>query len=294
MKEELLTIKEFAVLCRTTARTIRFYDLEGLLKPEYIDPKTHYRYYSPVQAREFFKIRLLQEFQLPLTEIQTILPSATERTFLQKQLAKVKEEIEEKQREYRFLTQIKSFLFSGSNAQTHLVPETIGPFVLLCMYVPDGRYDRITTDILHLMEVACTHKIPITDTQMYFYLDTLEYLPKRERLEIALVTKLKQIPKKQPHSFSSDPQTRNEAQRTYYFKVFPQTRVHAYTYKGPFEYITLVYQKILKEVRPDALSFDMHLAGPWNRTSPYDFVTKIAFPQSSSDISIKRLLRSSQ
>ena len=44
--KNLFTIGEMGGLFRTNIRTLRYYDDIGLLKPEVVDPKTGYRYYS--------------------------------------------------------------------------------------------------------------------------------------------------------------------------------------------------------------------------------------------------------
>ena len=90
-----LTIKQFAEVCRTTPRTLRFYEKKGLFKPAVIDAFTKYRSYHPRQAREFLKIKLLQNFHVPLKQIKT---SFAENTLLSR-LKILKEEIAEKEKE---------------------------------------------------------------------------------------------------------------------------------------------------------------------------------------------------
>lgn len=43
----LLSIHEFAHVCRTTPRTLRFYAQKGLFKPIKIDQNNKYRFYDP-------------------------------------------------------------------------------------------------------------------------------------------------------------------------------------------------------------------------------------------------------
>ena len=108
-----LTIHQFATLCRTTVRTIRFYDKKGILRPASVDPFTGYRYYHPHQTREFFKIKLIQRFNVPLKEIEKVGKSYSESSFLDKKLSDLKTVIEEKQKEYRALQTIKNDLVDG-------------------------------------------------------------------------------------------------------------------------------------------------------------------------------------
>lgn len=271
MKEERFTIKEFAILCETTPRTIRFYDQHNLVKPVHVDPITKYRYYSPYQTREFFKVRLLQDFHIPLKKIKEVLSNATREIFLDTQIRALKEEIEEKQKEYWFLKNIRQFMFSGMPAHHFLKEEAIGPYKILCMVVPKGRYHRIADDIKFLYTFAKEHKIPVTHKQFAFYLDALTYKPKDTGLIICYELKGRKIPE-------------ITLPKGYFFREIPKMKAKVYTYKGPYEYITLIYQKLyeggseIREIDPSELGIDIQMNGPWNTKSEYDLITKIAFP----------------
>ena len=53
-------IREFATLCDTTEKTLRYYDRIGLLEARYTDPDNGYRYYSDEQQHKYKIIRLFQ------------------------------------------------------------------------------------------------------------------------------------------------------------------------------------------------------------------------------------------
>jgi len=71
--EELLSIGRFAQLTGLTAKALRHYDEQGLLRPAHVDDFTGYRWYSPEQARDGVAIRRLRAFELPLDEIAEVL-----------------------------------------------------------------------------------------------------------------------------------------------------------------------------------------------------------------------------
>ena len=50
----MLKIGDFAKLCNVSARTLRYYDDEGVLKADFIDEATGYRFYLP-EAKEKYK-----------------------------------------------------------------------------------------------------------------------------------------------------------------------------------------------------------------------------------------------
>ena len=60
-------------LFRTNIRTLRYYDDIGLLKPEVVDPKTGYRYYSARQFERMNTIKYLRNLNMPLDKIKAFL-----------------------------------------------------------------------------------------------------------------------------------------------------------------------------------------------------------------------------
>ena len=52
----MLKIGDFAKLCNVSARTLRYYDDEGVLKADFIDEATGYRFYSPEAKEKYQKI----------------------------------------------------------------------------------------------------------------------------------------------------------------------------------------------------------------------------------------------
>lgn len=68
-ERELFQIGEVAKLYHVSVGTLRHYEQVGLLKPEYTDPATGYRYYSVRQFEQLTNIRYLRALGLPLDEI---------------------------------------------------------------------------------------------------------------------------------------------------------------------------------------------------------------------------------
>ena len=71
--DNLFKIGEIAELFNLNIRTLRYYDDIDLLKPEYVDPNTGYRYYSTAQFEQLNTIRYLRELQVPLDKIREFL-----------------------------------------------------------------------------------------------------------------------------------------------------------------------------------------------------------------------------
>ncbi len=71
------TIGETAKLLGVSTQTLRYYDRENIIKPDYINEETGYRYYSYKQFHLIDRIRYLQGFGLSLEEIGTIIRKGT-------------------------------------------------------------------------------------------------------------------------------------------------------------------------------------------------------------------------
>lgn len=68
-KKTLFTIGEMARLFHLNIRTLRYYDEIGVLKPEYVNEETNYRYYSTVQFERLNTIKYLRALDVPLDKI---------------------------------------------------------------------------------------------------------------------------------------------------------------------------------------------------------------------------------
>lgn len=73
MNRKLFSIGEMARLFHLSVSSIRHYESCGLITPEYVDPDTGYRYYSPRQFEPFNTIRYLRALDMPLDEIEDFL-----------------------------------------------------------------------------------------------------------------------------------------------------------------------------------------------------------------------------
>ena len=63
-------IGDFAKILDTSVRTLRYYDEMNLLKPDYIDSFTGYRYYSEDQMDQLKEIKYLQQSGFTIQEIR--------------------------------------------------------------------------------------------------------------------------------------------------------------------------------------------------------------------------------
>ena len=69
--KDLFTIGEVAKLFDLNIRTLRYYDEINLLRPEYIDKETKYRYYSTRQFEQLNTIKYLRALNMSLEQIKS-------------------------------------------------------------------------------------------------------------------------------------------------------------------------------------------------------------------------------
>ena len=88
---KLFTIGEMAKLFGINAKTLRYYDEIGLIRPEHTDPMTGYRYYSTGQFERLNTIKYLRALDMPLAKIR--------RFFENKDIGQMMEILKEQQEE---------------------------------------------------------------------------------------------------------------------------------------------------------------------------------------------------
>lgn len=66
MNNNFLTIGEFSHQTGISIKSLRYYDKIGVLKPNYIDSNTNYRYYTKKQVIESYFVEIALECEIPL------------------------------------------------------------------------------------------------------------------------------------------------------------------------------------------------------------------------------------
>ncbi len=93
----MMTIKEFASLCRCNTQTLRYYDKIDLLKPVKVDQWSGYRYYEDRQAIDFVKIKNLQAADFSIAEIKDLLTKSDQQVYaaFEEKIAKTQQKLEQ-------------------------------------------------------------------------------------------------------------------------------------------------------------------------------------------------------
>ncbi|MBP1906913.1 MerR family transcriptional activator of bmr gene [Paenibacillus turicensis] len=119
MLRKYLTIGEFSKLTELPSRTLHFYDQNGVLKPEKVDPETNYRYYNVSQMLDANLIKAFKFLGVPLNQIEEVQTYSPEQLlqFLKKQEDVLEEkirQINEVQKNLQIMKQNFTQQFVGS------------------------------------------------------------------------------------------------------------------------------------------------------------------------------------
>ena len=96
--DKLFRIGKMAKLFHMSMSTLRHYENIGLLKPEKVDQKNGYRYYSVRQFEALNTVRYLRALDMPLSEIEDFLQNR-EVDAIEAKLRQQKEEVAARRRE---------------------------------------------------------------------------------------------------------------------------------------------------------------------------------------------------
>lgn len=103
----MFQIGEFTKIAQVSGRLLRYYDEIGLLKPEYTDPQTGYRYYTAQQLPHLNRILALKELGLSLQQIGRLLDgeisSEEIRGMLTLKMAQVEQTLLEEMARFRYI-----------------------------------------------------------------------------------------------------------------------------------------------------------------------------------------------
>ncbi|MBB6713455.1 MerR family transcriptional regulator [Clostridium gasigenes] len=91
----MFRIGEFSKLTKTTIKALRYYDEIDLLKPEFVDKETNYRFYTTIQLVKLHKIQSFRQIGLSINEIKLIMSGHCIDLILEKRKNEIEDAIAE-------------------------------------------------------------------------------------------------------------------------------------------------------------------------------------------------------
>ena len=258
-------IGEFSKMSKTTIKTLRYYEKEGLLKPTFIDQYTSYRYYESSQLVEISKIISLRQVGLSIKEIKKILDGYDMAEILKTR----KKEIENNLIDYNIQLSKINYLLEEKNMKNEIFIKDIPSYII---YYRDGMiedFSKITEFVLQAgTECAKANPNLKCITPDYCYISYLDGEYKEKDIKIRYAQAVEKFG--------------NETDSVKFMKSNPIIAVCIY-HKGTYNNLRDSYNIILKYIEDNGYKIidnvrECYIDGCWNKKNEEDYLTEIQFP----------------
>lgn len=258
-------IGDFSSMSKTTIKTLRYYEKEGLLKPVYVDLNTGYRYYDTSQLMEISKIISLRQIGLSIKDIKNILNGYNMVEILNKR----KKELEDDLVLFNMELSKINYLLEGDNMKNEIFIKEIPSYVI---YYCDGiisDFSKIPEFVLQAGE-ECAKVNPNLKciTPDYCYISYLDGEYKEKDIKIRYGQAVEKVGK--------------ETDRIKFKMMDAITAVCIY-HKGAYDNLRDSYNIILKFIEDNGYEVidnprECYIDGCWNKDNEDDYLTEIQFP----------------
>ena len=258
-------IGDFSKMSKTTIKTLRYYEKEGLLKPAFIDPYTSYRFYESSQLTTISKIVSLRQIGLSIKDIK--------RVFNGDNLAEIlnnrKKEIEENLKNLKTELSKINYLMEGINMQNEIIIKKIPSYIVYYRDKVIDGFSKIAEFVLETgslcLEANPTLKCLTPDYCYINYLDG-EYKEKDIKVRYAQAVESKG----------------NETDEVKFMEI-PEVTVVCIYHKGSYDTLRDSYNIILKYIEENEYDIvdnarECYIDGCWNKDNECDYLTEIEFP----------------
>ncbi|MFJ8514901.1 MerR family transcriptional regulator [Lysinibacillus xylanilyticus] len=268
----MYTISRFSQLCKMSARMLRHYDKEELLKPVLVDTTNGYRYYDQSQLETALRIKKLKEYRFSLPEIRTILQSSDSTMFIGMIHTKIDEISNEMSRNRQIIAEMQEMIEKkvdilqgvrrsydislGIRNEISVVSQRLQINIDDMDRYIDSLYDKAKESNIQLLSVPST-----------IFFDE-EFTP--EQCDIELII---------PIISRGDEKISSEWQ----IKKLPQNIVATTLHIGSYDYIGYAHMALEEWAESNGYSLDgppyeTYLKGPECDCHEEEYVTKISFP----------------
>ena len=258
-------IGEFSTLSKTTIKTLRYYEKEGLLKPSYINQDNGYRYYETSELIQVSKIIALRQIGLSIKDIKSILEGQD----IKEKLNNRKKELEEELIETNIQLSKINYLLEGNNMKNEIFVKEIPSYVV---YYCDGvisNFSKISEFVLQAGE-ECAKVNPDLKciTPDYCYVSYLDGEYKEKDIRIRYAQAVQKVGK--------------ETERIKFMKSNPIKAICIY-HRGAYDNLRDSYNIVLKYIEDNGYEIidnprECYIDGCWNKEIENDYLTEIQFP----------------
>lgn len=268
----MYTISRFSQLCKMSARMLRHYDKEELLKPVLVDTTNGYRYYDQSQLETALRIKKLKEYRFSLPEIRTILQSSDSTMFISMIHTKIDEISNEMSRNKQIVLEMqelidkKADLFQGV-WRSYDISLGIRNEISVVSQRLQINIDEMDRYIDSLYDKAKESNIQLLSVPSTIFFDE-EFTP--EQCDIELII---------PIISRGDEKISSEWQ----IKKLPQNIVATTLHIGSYDYIGYAHMALEEWAESNGYSMDgppyeTYLKGSEGDCHEEEYVTQISFP----------------
>lgn len=266
----MLRIGEFSKMAKTTIKTLRYYDEEGILRPEAVDAFTGYRLYNTSQLVEAHRIQSLRQIGISIREIKLVLSGAVSmKDILQKRRAEMIAELAFGQDQ---LSRIE-FILSGQEEEIFMnyqaimkeLPECVVYFKETVIPGYDSYFELIPAIGAQISGKYPDLKCTTPEYCFVKYLDG-EYKEKDIHIE-----------------FCESVDGMRADFEDIKFKKLEAVSAVAVMHKGPYSQLSNAYSFIMKWIEENGYQMvdsprESYIDGIWNKESDQDWLTEIQVP----------------
>ena len=258
-------IGDFSSMSKTTIKTLRYYEKEGLLIPVYIDQNTGYRYYESSQLLDISKIISLRQIGLSIKEIKKVLDGYDMKEILNNR----KNEIEKNIKNYNIELSKINYLLEESNMKNEIFIKDIPSYIV---YYRDGIIEDLSKITEFVLETGaeCAKANPELKciTPDYCYVSYLDGEYKEKDIKIR---------------YAQAVETMGVETSEVKFMETPEIEAVCIYHKGSYNNLRESYNIILKYIENNNLEIidsvrECYIDGCWNKENEEDYLTEIQFP----------------
>lgn len=258
-------IGDFSSLSKTTIKTLRYYEKEGLLLPTFIDQSTNYRYYETAQLVELSQIVAFRQIGVSVKDIQKILSNNNMREILEKK----KREIENNLHlEHIQLFKI-NYLLKEKKMENRIIVKELSECIV---YYKEGvikNFGEMSTFIINSASecLALNPKMKCLEPD-YCYVSYLDGEYKEEDIKIRYVQAVKEMG------------IENEVIK---FTKLSSTKAACLYHQGAYHNLGESYSILMNYIKENNYEVvgnyrECYIDGCWNKDNVEDYLTEIQVP----------------
>lgn len=256
----------FAAMNHVTIKALRYYDEQGLLKPEYVDDMNGYRYYVASQIADLHQILSLRNMGFSIEDIREIQNGKPEKELL---VAKKQAILKEIAQLTAKLAQVESYLAKEEpGLSTPVLVKTLPEVTVATMQTRLSSYDCLF-DVMPKMGEEMERIGCVCQEPEYCF---THYLEPGYKDEDILIETCEAVTEKK------------EDTELVKFKVFPEIEKAACIFhKGSYDTFANSYAKLLRFIEENDYEIcgnirENYIDGVWNKESEEEWLSEIQIP----------------